>query len=174
MSLISCRMISSPRELDGFKGALVKHHGGNCEVRRTKTIDWCLTIKPSFTFIILLRTFLFHRINYFILLVQSFDTEDPWKLEQLRYTVFPPTNLTALNGTYKLGIVLAGEEGQWEDTQERVMSHCKRHPVLFVYSIPELNVSNQIAYLILCARIRHQSPRSWPVFGTFLARVLYK
>ena len=44
--------INSPHGVrDGLKFALKNNQRGNCEVRRTITIDWCLTINPSFTFL---------------------------------------------------------------------------------------------------------------------------
>ena len=38
---------SRQRELDSLRCALKKTQGGNCEVWRTKTFDWCLTKNPD-------------------------------------------------------------------------------------------------------------------------------
>ena len=39
---------------------------------------------------------------------ELFTPDDPWKQDQLQYTVFPPQNYTLYNGTYRIGILLKG------------------------------------------------------------------
>ena len=55
----------------------------------------------------LLTDLLHYNSNDNFIFIKAFDTDDEWKLQQLRYTAFPG-NWTSLNGTYRIGVRLKG------------------------------------------------------------------
>ena len=54
----------------------------------------------------------FMYINFFVSLKvpsrEAINVSDIWKQDQLKFTAFPPQELTALNGSYTIGLKLKG------------------------------------------------------------------